>query len=699
MGTSPRSPRRWGSTTRRWGTGCEQPAKKRLVGRGRTVFDHLANLVNATGTADTVRPVAAAALAASNLPAAADVLAGRDPTLRGRRTVEPEPWAFSLLVQMGNIAVPALAALARSERGPTIPWFLPNTARTRAVDALTAIGTPRAIRTLVELLWPDLDWPDLQWQIRAWGRAELTPQLQRLYLGHLDDALARSIWWLRNTQDQGPTDRLDIEDHQAGEPRIVIGGDVLSSIGLTLDVPAPGADLAAESLWRALQSAGNTSIGEAIAPEARFDMSGAADSVAVARRAAAGLAQLVQAPATEDAIAQTGILGWNGNNERFTDWVWQPFTGPRPDHEAKTLTRTMGRCRELLGHLTDDDLVAIQRPLDPRLVTAIVFYHPDSRPRANSVEIITSPTKHELKVWSDTDVPHVQVADRVSTDDLPSIEDVMDTLMQAVNVDPRLVHHARAAPSSRNAALMAHVSAHGYDLPTAPSERDQPERYTRARIWPTWPTKRLWQAGVYSEAGTTRRRASYYRLTVAVALLVAVVAAIEAAGRLGTATGWEIPGLMLLLVLLGCGGIQVLSELRTANWKWFESAWEQAGRSALLSPRHLRRARASQHRRATSRSAWRTGVAFVAAGFTPAWVIGLLTMVRGEGLTGIATALAVLVATIGPALVERFGKGRADDEYLMASLRVYLGLDEGSPISSRARSPAASRQPSTAPSP
>ncbi|MCP4532773.1 MAG: NACHT domain protein, partial [Delftia sp.] len=95
--------------------------------RGETLFDFVRDSLDAP----TLRPAAAAVLALTNLPRAADALAecaAHDPTTR--------PY----LIQMGDLSVPALATRARRHQ-------------TWALDALHEVGTPQAALALLPLLW------------------------------------------------------------------------------------------------------------------------------------------------------------------------------------------------------------------------------------------------------------------------------------------------------------------------------------------------------------------------------------------------------------------------------------------------------------------------------------------------------------------------------------------------------------------
>lgn len=95
--------------------------------RGRQVFDFLVRRVSDSA----VRLTFATALVATNLSDAADVIAE---FASGDQRLVP------LLEQMGNLAVPGLSR--RAEAGER-----------DALRSLTVIGTPRAARTLAELLW------------------------------------------------------------------------------------------------------------------------------------------------------------------------------------------------------------------------------------------------------------------------------------------------------------------------------------------------------------------------------------------------------------------------------------------------------------------------------------------------------------------------------------------------------------------
>jgi hypothetical protein len=98
--------------------------------RGQAIFKFLKESL--TGSDDTYRRSAAAvALSLTNLPEAAEVLAA----YLGERSEVRAP-----LIRMGDVAIPALVALA--QKGSI-----------DALDDLQAIGTPQAAESLVPLLW------------------------------------------------------------------------------------------------------------------------------------------------------------------------------------------------------------------------------------------------------------------------------------------------------------------------------------------------------------------------------------------------------------------------------------------------------------------------------------------------------------------------------------------------------------------
>lgn len=102
------------------------------------------------------------------------------------------------------------------------------------------------------------------------------------------------------------------------------------------------------------------------------------------RLAAVGLAQLSASAAVEDALAAVDLLAWPTSRPRTepTHWLWQPFVTGRPLAERHRLQDIFGRCLDLLDHVDEDDLTAVQRDLDPRFLVAAMFFHPDGRPRA-----------------------------------------------------------------------------------------------------------------------------------------------------------------------------------------------------------------------------------------------------------------------------------------------------------------------------
>ncbi|WP_239405393.1 NACHT domain-containing NTPase [Frankia sp. Cj3] len=114
--------------------------------RGAETFAFLERTL--AGCGPQARNRAAAALAATNTPAAATVLAGAFTDLLAAREA---------LVGMGDLAVHALAAIARDGSGD-------------AVAALGRIGTPAAARTLIPLLW---DVSEATSTLAAWQLAHL----------------------------------------------------------------------------------------------------------------------------------------------------------------------------------------------------------------------------------------------------------------------------------------------------------------------------------------------------------------------------------------------------------------------------------------------------------------------------------------------------------------------------------------------
>ena len=100
--------------------------------RGRRVFQYLADW------ADIGVPFVHKALAATKLPEAADVLAGR----------LDMPSAVRALVSLGDLAVPALVRVRKVTSGPMINWLRV------VVDALGAIGTPASALALTRFLMP-----------------------------------------------------------------------------------------------------------------------------------------------------------------------------------------------------------------------------------------------------------------------------------------------------------------------------------------------------------------------------------------------------------------------------------------------------------------------------------------------------------------------------------------------------------------
>jgi hypothetical protein len=115
--------------------------------RGKEVFDFLVAVVKEPSASPRCM-AAAQALALSNLPQAATVLAACAPDIH-----EVHP----LLAQMGDLATPILAEWA----GQGHEW---------AFDALQAIGTPNAAKTLTALLWAE---SERQPYWAAWRLAKL----------------------------------------------------------------------------------------------------------------------------------------------------------------------------------------------------------------------------------------------------------------------------------------------------------------------------------------------------------------------------------------------------------------------------------------------------------------------------------------------------------------------------------------------
>jgi hypothetical protein len=119
--------------------------------RGEAIFNLLKELLR-TAEDPMIRTAAANALALTNLPSAAHVLAGyhaRQPDIR------------AALVRMGDLAIPALKPLIDTRPAETM-------------DDLLAIGTPLAAQTLVPWLWHSHE----DFSMRAaWRMAALLPRV------------------------------------------------------------------------------------------------------------------------------------------------------------------------------------------------------------------------------------------------------------------------------------------------------------------------------------------------------------------------------------------------------------------------------------------------------------------------------------------------------------------------------------------
>lgn len=132
--------------------------------RGKTVFDFL-EITLETHSTHSVRMAAAKALAFTNLPSAAKVLAKN---LKNRNTIAQQ------IVKMGNVAIPALEAeMHTSKMGNRL-----------AINCLIQIATPEAACKLVPLLWSE-DADEVVYS--AWGLAKLLP------LAGVEDSLRRDI--------------------------------------------------------------------------------------------------------------------------------------------------------------------------------------------------------------------------------------------------------------------------------------------------------------------------------------------------------------------------------------------------------------------------------------------------------------------------------------------------------------------------
>ena len=101
--------------------------------RGQQVFEFLAAAVKDAAAAPARRQAAAQALAWSNLPQAAEILVENAHRYLHHRT---------LLTQMGDLATPLLVRRA-------------NEGHLWAFDVLQSVGTPKAARALVNLLWDE----------------------------------------------------------------------------------------------------------------------------------------------------------------------------------------------------------------------------------------------------------------------------------------------------------------------------------------------------------------------------------------------------------------------------------------------------------------------------------------------------------------------------------------------------------------
>ncbi|MDQ1318594.1 MAG: hypothetical protein QG588_2256, partial [Candidatus Poribacteria bacterium] len=118
--------------------------------RGRDILTFLVNTLTNT-VSDSRRTSAATSLSLTNLPKAAQVLGIYYTTHTDMRTA---------LIQTGDLAVPILADLAKG--GDVEP-----------LNDLQAIGTPRAARALVSLLWGENKFASCQ---AAWRLAAILPE-------------------------------------------------------------------------------------------------------------------------------------------------------------------------------------------------------------------------------------------------------------------------------------------------------------------------------------------------------------------------------------------------------------------------------------------------------------------------------------------------------------------------------------------
>lgn len=154
--------------------------------RGEELFEFLKGAL----TAPTQRLAAAAVLALTNLPKAAEALA---------ECARHEPDIRSYLTRMGDLSVPALEAWARQQQ-------------TWAMDALREVGTPQAALALVAMLWDDDATVTYQaaWRLAALlHRPNVELALRTISLTP-EERKAKQINWIWAPFDEPPASALPV---------------------------------------------------------------------------------------------------------------------------------------------------------------------------------------------------------------------------------------------------------------------------------------------------------------------------------------------------------------------------------------------------------------------------------------------------------------------------------------------------------